>query len=519
MKNQQQQLLNKLTTVTVMAMMFNPGTCTAAAMENSIVPGGVKDKSQAAALAEKGTKLDCGKYNVLFIAVDDLRTQLGCYGQKQMLTPNLDRLASTGVMFTQAYCQQALCSPTRTSLLTGKRPDTTKIYDLTTHFRKTIPDTITLPENFKNHGYYTVGIGKVYHLNDKQSWDEYIKTTSITYALPENENYRKDKIQEAKDKGLKGDKIRTDAERSYAWEAADVDDNKYHDGQITDKAVEKLREIKNKRFFFAVGYHKPHLPFCCPKKYWDLYDPAKLKLADNPYAPKDCPTVALHDSGEVRRYLGIPKSGPLPDDTARKLIHGYYACTSFLDAQVGRLMKEIEDLKLENDTIIILWGDHGWQLGEHGLWCKHTNFELATRVPLILRVPGTKNIGVKIPALTEYVDIYPTLCELTGLPLPEGLEGVSMVPLLDEPNRDWKSAAFSQYPRPNKVMGYTMRTKQYRYAEWKNRDTGEVVGVELYDHQSDPGENVNLALDKKNKDLCAKLSAQLNAGWKAAKPK
>jgi len=295
-----------------------------------------------------------------------------------------------------------------------------------------------------------------------------------------------------------------------------VPDNALPDGKTTDKAIEVLRAIKDKRFFLAVGFLKPHLPFVAPKKYYDLYPRRNLSLADNPFPPKDVPRIALTNWGELRAYSDIPKKGPLSDEKALELIRGYFAATSYVDAQIGRLLRELDRLGLRNRTVIALWGDHGWQLGEHGLWCKHTNFEVATRSPLIVSSPGQKNADSKTDALVEFVDIYPTLCELCGLPIPEGSEGVSFAPVMQNPERPWKTAAFSQYPR-GRIIGYSVRTHHYRYTEWAQRGK-EPVGIELYDHRNDSDENVNIAARPENKQLVRKLSKALHAGWRAALP-
>lgn len=483
----------------------------------------------------RGSAAEPPKLNVLFIAVDDLRPQTGCYGDPIAKTPNIDRLASHGVIFTRAYCQQAVCSPSRTSLLTGRRPDTTKIYDLQTHFRKNLPDVVTLPQYFKQQGYHTQGMGKIYHvgLDDPQSW-------SVPHWLPSAMGYvdediltRLDKKRQEKRAAAKGRKQPArevdpktgtvlkqprpkDQVKGPAWEAPDVPDNRLPDGQTADHAIEVMREIKDKPFFMAVGFIKPHLPFVAPKKYYDLYPLEQIKTANNPYPPKDVPALALTDWGELRAYEDMPKTGAMPDPTARELIRGYYAASSYTDAQIGRVLGELEKLGLRDKTIVILWGDHGWQLGEHGLWCKHTNFELAARAPLVLSPPKCATGGKKIDALVEFVDIYPTLCEMCGLKIPEGLEGTSMAPLLAAPDRPWKRAAFSQYPR-GKVMGHSMRTDRYRYTEWAEPGQ-EPVGIELYDHEADPGENVNIAGQPENKAVVAKLSKALHEGWQAARP-
>jgi arylsulfatase A-like enzyme len=311
--------------------------------------------------------------------------------------------------------------------------------------------------------------------------------------------------------------------RGPAFEGADVPDNHFADGKVADLAVGTLRDLsrRSEPFFLAVGFVKPHLPFVAPKKYWDLYDSAKIQLAPNKFRPKDAPDYAIQSGGELRNYHGIP-AGSIPDDLARQLKHGYYAAISYMDAQVGRVLDELDRLGLRDNTIVILWGDHGWKLGEHDAWCKHTNCENDTNAPLLLSVPGQKQRGVRTDALVEFVDIYPTLAELAGLPLPSHLEGTSLKPLLDDPGRPWKPAAFSQYPRSSggrSLMGYSMRTDRYRFTAWVDRkDHAKVDALELYDHQTDPQENTNLANQPAHAALVARLHAQLNAGWRAARP-
>jgi len=478
-----------------------------------------------------------GRLNVLFIAVDDLRPDLGCYGVDWVKSPHIDRLAAGGTVFNRAYCQQAVCSPSRTSLLTGRRPDTTRIYDLSTHFRAHLPDVVTLPQYFKQNGYHTQSIGKVYHggLDDPLSWSApSIKAQGKWYCDPKivaRLQAERKKIKNPRRQIVKRDPktgvvlhIKRVGRRvnGPASEVADVDEHELPDGHTTDVAIELLRDYKKnpeRPFFLAVGYLKPHLPFVAPKKYYDLYDPQQIGQPDNPYPPMDCPPIALTDWGELRAYWDIGRDAPtpLPPEKTLQLRHAYYACVSYVDAQIGRLLDALDQLGLADDTIVILWGDHGWQLGEHGLWCKHTNFELATRAPLIVRAPNQSHPGARTDALVEFVDIYPTLCELAGLPLPDGLEGTSMVPVMNDPDRPWKSAAFSQYPRAGGVMGYSMRTDRYRYTEW--RKDGQVVARELYDHKYDPAENVNVVDRPQHRELVQSLSRQLQAGWQAARPR
>ncbi len=449
------------------------------------------------------------KPNILFIAVDDLRPELGCYGRNYIKSPNIDRIAKQGITFTRAYCQQAVCSPSRTSLLTGARPDTTKVWDLVTHFRDAMPNQITLPQHFKQNGYFVQGLGKIFHpgYNDERSWSTPWQTPKAPmYALAKPIYVKDEDKPKAKD--------------GPAFESAPVEDGFYLDGQVAERAVGTLRELAKKPepFFFAVGFARPHLPFVSPKKYWDLYDSARIELAPNPYHPKDAPEYALAGSGELRNYTNMPAKGPITDPMARQLKHGYYAAVSYMDAQVGKVLDELDRLGLRKNTIIILWGDHGWKLGEHGEWCKHSNVENDANAPLLLSVPGMKTAGQQSKALVEFVDIYPTLAELAGLPLPAHLEGISFKPVLEAPARAWKSAAFSQYPR-RRLMGYSMRTDRYRFTVWVERnDHSKVDATELYDHQTDPQENVNIANLPANAELVRRLMAQWQRGWKGAKP-
>ena len=476
---------------------------------------------------------DGKKMNVLFIAVDDLRPELGCYGVKDMKTPNIDALAASGTLFNRAYCQQAVCSPSRTSLLTGRRPDTTLVYDLQTHFRKTIPDVVTLPEHFKRNGYHVQGLSKIYHtgLDDPQSWSvPHWAPTKGTYASREVLDALEKEAETLKATGqdlvaksrevdaMTGNTVEVARRRvrGPAWESPDVPDNALNDGATADKAIEVLGEIKDKPFFLAVGFLKPHLPFVAPKRYYDMYPLEKIKLADNPYPPKDAPEYALAHWRELRGYKGMPKQGDMPDKEARELRRGYYAAATYTDAQIGRVVSELDRLGLRENTVIVLWGDHGWQLGEHSEWCKHTNFEITTRAPLIISAPAQKK-GVRTDSFAEFVDIYPTLCDLCALPLPKGLEGTSLKPVMTDPKRPWKSAAFSQFPR-GKVMGHSIRTERYRYTEWAEPDK-EPAAREVYDHKLDPEENVNIANLPEHKALVAELSRKLHAGWKAALPR
>jgi arylsulfatase A-like enzyme len=473
--------------------------------------------------------------NILFIAVDDLRPEFGAYGASYVKSPNLDRIAKAGITFNRAYCQQAVCSPTRSSLMTGTRPDTTKVWDLETHFRAALPNVVTLGQHFKNHGYFVQGMGKIYHgsLDDAPSWSvPWQSSRGQAYGLPENlalNNRQSAAPAAAGGSGKKSGKKKQEPtprnSRGPAFEGADVPDDTFTDGQNAKLAVATLGVMAKKQqpFFLALGFSKPHLPFVAPKKYWDLYDPAKIQLAPNKFRPKDAPDYAIQPGGELRNYHGIPE-GSIPDDLARQLKHGYYAAISYMDAQLGLVLDELDRLDLAKNTIVVLWGDHGWKLGEHDAWCKHSNAENDTNGALLLSVPGMKHAGAKATGLVEFVDIYPTLAELAGLPLPAHLEGLSFKPVLDHPTRAWKPAAFSQYPRPGNsatggipLMGYSMRTERYRFTVWLHRDDpGKVADIELYDHQTDPQENLNVAKSPAHRELVEQLMAQWRGGWQGA---
>jgi arylsulfatase A-like enzyme len=475
--------------------------------------------------------------NILFVAVDDLRPEFGAYGASYVKSPNMDRIAQDGITFNRSYCQQAVCSPTRSSLMTGTRPDTTKVWDLVTHFRSALPNVVTLGQHFKNHGYFVQGMGKIYHggFDDAPTWSvPWQRPNAPTYALKENLVGETPALNAEPDAAptKKGGKKKNGAEkkaptspnsRGPAFEGADVPDDTFVDGKVATLAVATLRDISKKKepFFLAVGFARPHLPFVAPKKYWDLYDPAKIELAPNKFRPKDAPDYAIQAGGEMRAYRGIP-AGSIPDDLARQLKHGYYAAISYMDAQLGRVLDELDRLDLRKNTIVILWGDHGWKLGEHDAWCKHTNCENDTNTALLLSVPGMKQAGAKTNGIVEFVDIYPTLADLAGLPLPPHLEGLSFRPLLDNPARPWKQAAFSQYPRSNagqQLMGYAMRTERYRLVVWVGRnDHSKIDAIELYDHQIDPQENQNIAKRPEHAGLVEKLMAQWKAGWRGATP-
>jgi iduronate 2-sulfatase len=482
--------------------------------------------------------------NVLFIAVDDLRPELGCYGSKHIKSPHIDALAESGVTFTRAYCQVALCNPSRASLMTGLRPDTLRVWDLETDFRSTRPDALTLAECFKQQGYHAVDIGKIFHHNipDPRSWSEslhidgYPFYPGVVYRNPETVAKLDRRREELLRQGNQESYLYRWGHRHLkdgATECADVPDNAYCDGAQTDVALKKLSSLKGQAqpFFFAVGYYRPHLPFNAPKKYWDLYDRRTIPLAENDFLPRGAPLAAINTLRELRDYEDFkdaprPDQGPLTEAQARLLRHGYFASVSYVDAQIGRLLDGLKQLGLEKNTLVILWGDNGWKLGEHRSWCKMTNYEIDARVPLIVRVPGAKENGQVCDRLVEFVDIYPTLCELAGLTPPAELEGTSFAPLLDHRAQPWKTAAFHQFLRAGKwsasdgveYMGYAIRTERHRYVEWFEWQTKKFVARELYDQHRDPREDANLADLPENKPLVGELSKRLHAGWKAALP-
>jgi arylsulfatase A-like enzyme len=432
--------------------------------------------------------------NVLFIIADDLRPDLGCYGHPDVRSPNLDRLAASGLALERAYVQVALCNPSRTSFLTGLRPDATRVYGNGGHFRETKPEAVTLPQFFKSHGYQTRSLGKVFHpgCDDEASW------TATSYE-PKAPRYGPDGLRMAEERvrllSQTQKKLNKKDTLGPPWEAANATDEQLTDGDTAEAAIRALGELKDGPFFLAVGFLNPHLPFVSPKHYWELYPRDGIHLAANPFLPKDLPTCAIHDWSELRAYLGMPAKGPLTDEQARDAIRGYRAATSYMDSQVGRLLDELDRLHLRDSTVVVFLGDHGWQLGEHAHWCKHTNFDIALRAPLIVSAPG-KKAGGKATGLVEFVDIYPTVVELCGLPPAGAVDGLSFAPLFDKPEQMWKRAAFSQYERKveglGMAMGRSVRTSRYRYTEWRVPDT-DFIARELYDHETDDEENVNVA--------------------------
>jgi arylsulfatase A-like enzyme len=481
--------------------------------------------------------------NVLFIAIDDLKPELGCYGNKLIKTPNIDKLAAKGTLFTQSYCQQAVSGPTRASLLTGKRPDYTKVWDLQTLIRDINPDIVTLPQYFAQNGYTTTGIGKIFDarsvdkMSDTKSWtmpflkleDRYYhnnRSQAMHYQAETTCNEIEKYKAEAIALGMKTYSQYESYIKSRIFpssECIDIPDNGYVDGANTLKALDVLTQLSksNKPFFFGMGYVRPHLPFVAPKKYWDLYDRNKMPLATFQVQALNSPTFAYHNSGELRTYTDIPSLVQFTDlnenhiglqsDKQKELIHGYYATISYVDAQIGLLMNKLDELGIADNTVIVLWGDHGWHLGDHDLWCKHSNFEQATRTPLIFHKPGLNPSKYKMPV--EFVDIFPTLCELTGINIPAKLDGVSLFASMQNNNTVAQDFAVSQYPRTDK-MGYSIRTERYRYTvwyDWKNRvlDRSKVYATELYDYEKDPLETVNVANENDYEVVSADLKKKM----------
>ena len=432
------------------------------------------------------------KHNVLFIAVDDLAPALRCYGNLIAKTPHIDRLATSGVRFDRAYNQLPLCNPTRASVMTGLRPDTIKVYDLDRHFRDEVPNAVTLSQTFMQNGWWAGRVGKIYHYN--------VPASIGTNGFDDLPSWQKTVNPKGRDKAEESLVFNAEPHRkisaALSWLAADGDDLEQTDGMITTEAI-KLMEVKrDKPFFLGVGFFRPHTPFVAPKKYFAMYPLHEMRL---PYAPKgdrdDIPIAAFAHNCPVPNY-------GLDDLTLRKALQAYYATVSFVDAQIGRLMAALDQLKLADNTIVVLWSDHGYHLGEHnGIWQKRTLFEQSARSPLIIRVPGAKGNGTACTRIVEFVDIYPTLTDLADLKSPSGLEGRSLKPLLQNPLAEWNGTAITQVLRPadkrlvKPVMGRSIRTARWRYSDWAEGQ----AGVELYDHASDPLEFNNLAL-KPNAD-------------------
>jgi iduronate 2-sulfatase len=447
------------------------------------------------------------KPNVLFIIVDDLRPDFGCYGNAEVKSPNMDQLASEGLLFQRAYCQMAICMPSRASVLTGFRPESIK---KTGQVSGCVPaKTVTLPQLFRGHGYVTVSVGKVYHVNndDPAGWVRRYTDTFYEhhdgycsgYQLKQNRALLQNYLTGQRHKGLPASNI---------TEITDTPDAETPDGIIAMHAIEELRKFHKtgEPFLLATGFYRPHMPETAPKKYWDMYDSATTGLPNNFQQAND--GIPRYDWDEVRRYGDCPLKGAMPEAKAREIIRGYHASVTFVDAQVGKVLDELRRLGQDKNTIVVLWSDNGWNLGDHGRFSKFTNYETSTHITMMWKVPGVPGKS-RSPALVELVDIYPTLAELCHLPAPDYLEGTSVFPLLTDPQVPWKTAAFSCL---GEAKARTIRTDRYRLIE---HPAGQ---IELYDHKADPAEDHNLAKDRALAGMIKELHTALLAGWKSALP-
>lgn len=446
--------------------------------------------------------------NVLLILVDDLKPALGCYGDATAKTPNIDRLAARGMRFDMAYCNQAVCAPSRFTLMLGSHSTSTGLYGLGSHLREIVPDAVTMPQFFAKHGWRTESLGKVFHIGHGNEGDPasfsvpHFKDKVIEYLDPASTDGGKLTREEALFTNQKLDQIKS-LPRGAVFESPVAKDDDYADGRIAAETMKRLRAAKERTgqpFFIAAGFVRPHMPFCAPKKYWDLYDPAKLPMPQFEKHPAGSPKVAQKRGGEIAAYKPVPE-GPDPKfspELKRQLIHGYYASASFVDAQIGKVIDELDRLGLAENTLVVLWGDHGFHLGDLGIWTKHTNYEQANRIPLLFVAPGVAKPGSSTRQLAESVDVFPTLAELAGLPAPAGpqpMDGVSLVPVLKDPLARVRDHAYHAYPKAK--MGRAIRTERHRLVEWKKPGApAETAELELYDYEIDPLETKNLAAEQ-----------------------
>lgn len=458
--------------------------------------------------------------NILMILVDDLRPELGCYGAAHMVTPNIDRLAGNGMLFERAYTAQAVCLPSRISLFSGQYPQTTGVTNLQQKYWQLHENPMTLTRYLRENGYRTIALGKVYHDERWQEWDDWTEMMNrrdgihrSRYASPESAKLLQVLDAEAKEMGLQDRAYRQHVRLGPTEQTFGPDEN-YHDYDMTSLVIDKLQRLKDAKqpFFLNVGYRKPHLPFVAPKRFWDLYDRESLPMTTNPEPPAGAPEIALMTWGELRNYRDVPAEGPVSDSLARELTHGYYACVSYVDAQVGRLLAALESTGLSDSTLVVLWGDHGWKLGDHGMWCKHTNYEIDTHIPLIVKLPDSEHAGARISEPTETIDIYPTICEFLGLEVPESVEGQSFAYLFEDPSESRQELAYSEYERHAGITGFSMKQKQLRYTEWIHLESGEIRFRELYNHAKDPQENFNIIDDPAVANLLPILSENLHLG-------
>jgi iduronate 2-sulfatase len=459
--------------------------------------------------------------NVLLILVDDLKPAIGCYGDARAHTPHIDALAARGMRFNMAYCNQAVCAPSRFTLMLGSHSTSTGLYGLGSQLRQVVPNAVTMPQYFSRHGYRTESLGKVFHIGHGNQGDPksfsvpHFKDKVIEYLEPASTDGGKLTREEALFTNQKLGQIRS-LPRGAAFESPVAKDSDYADGRVAAETMRRLQAAKARRakddtpFFITAGFVRPHLPFSAPKKYWDLHDPTRLPQPINESAPQGAPAVAVKKGGEITAYKPVPVTGKISDKLKQTLIHGYYASTSFVDAQIGKVLQELKRLDLHDNTIIVLWGDHGFHLGDLGIWTKHTNYEQANRIPIMIVAPGVTTPGDSTGQLAETVDIFPTLADLAGLPAPEGpqsIDGISLVPVLKDASARVRDHAFHAYPR--KLLGRAIRTERYRLVEWRN--PGQPVTAaqyELYDYQQDPNETRNHASQQPEvvKQLAAKLA-------------
>ncbi len=456
--------------------------------------------------------------NVLLILVDDLKPAMGCYGDSVAQTPNLDALAARGMRFDRAYCNQAVCAPSRFTLMLGSHSTSTGLYGLGSQLRQIIPDAVTMPQHFARRGYRTESLGKVFHIGHGNNGDPesfsvpHFHDKVIEYLEPESTAGGKLTREEAYFTNQRLGQIRS-LPRGAAFESPDVEDTEYADGRVAAETIKRLQAAQRRRqqngtpFFIAAGFARPHLPFSAPQKYWDLYDADQLPMPEFEQLPAGAPSVAGKRGGEITNYAPVPEQGPIDDPLKRQLIHGYYASISFVDAQIGKVINQLDRLKLAENTIVVLWGDHGFHLGDLGIWTKHTNYEQANRIPIVFVAPGVAKPNTSTGQLAESVDIFPTLTELAGLPAPDGpqpRDGVSLVPVLKDPAVRVRDHAYHAYPKGK--LGRAIRTERYRMVAWGTPEDNSVE-YELYDYQADPLETVNLA--DKHPDVLKKLTAIL----------
>lgn len=492
------------------------------------------------------------KWNVLFIAIDDLKPTLGAYGDSTTHTPNMDRLAEQSVVFMNNHCQQAVCGPSRASLLTGLYPDQIQVWGFDRDIRDVDFEVTTLPQHFKNEGYYTVGISKIFDYRNVDAYKDSLSWSETAFPLTEEELipymaeesgelsgyfYQSPIVKKKQAELIKKNPSIKDRPQAYlhkhikpACECLDLPDHAYKDGVFGNKALSDLERLSqsDEPFFLAVGFERPHLPYTAPKKYWDLYNRDEIKLAEFQGKAENAVDYAYTNSGSIKSYTDeyghfiyrkLGKGELLTEDEQRKLIHGYKASVSYVDAQIGKLLDKVLELDLEDNTIIVLWGDHGYHLYDHSMWGKSTNFEQSTRSPMMFSMPGLKPHKTNVP--TEFTDIFPTLCEMAGIPVLPHLSGESLVPLMNGNKSSVKGYAISQYQRGDK-MGYAIRDGRYRYVEWvsegrhvnPNADLKEVIDGQLFDYQEDPLETRNLYNDKSYKDVQSVLVGKLQAFYK-----